>query len=43
MTLLIACILIYNFNMEWWWYAIVGATWIAHTFPVLGSIRRLLH
>ena len=28
MALLIACILIYHFNMEWWWYAIATTTWV---------------
>ena len=27
MTLFIACLLIYNFGMEWWWYGIAGAIW----------------
>jgi hypothetical protein len=30
MTLLIACLLIYHFGMEWWWYAIAGAVWLSH-------------
>jgi len=30
MTLLIACLLIYNFDMEWWWYAIAGLVWLSH-------------
>lgn len=30
MSLLIACLLIYNFNMPWWWYAIAGLVWIVH-------------
>jgi glycerol-3-phosphate acyltransferase PlsY len=34
MTLLIAGLLIYNFHMEWWWYAIAVAAWIPHTFPM---------
>jgi hypothetical protein len=25
MTLLIACILIYHYDMQWWWYAIAFA------------------
>ena len=32
MTLLIACLLIYHYNMEWWWYAIAGAIWAGHLF-----------
>jgi len=30
MTLLIACLLIYHFDMEWWWYAIAGLVWLSH-------------
>jgi hypothetical protein len=29
MTLFIACLLIYHFDMDWWWYGIAVATWIA--------------
>ena len=28
MTLLISCILIYHFNLAWWWYAIAAAVWV---------------
>ncbi len=30
MTLFIACLLIYHFNMAWWWYGIAAAIWAAH-------------
>jgi len=30
MTLFIACLLIYHFDMEWWWYVIAFAIWVAH-------------
>ena len=30
MTLLIACLLIYHFDMEWWWYAIAASVWLSH-------------
>jgi len=30
MTLLIACLLIYHFDMEWWWYAIAGLVWLSY-------------
>ena len=30
MTLLIACLLIYHYNMEWWWYAIGAVVWFFH-------------
>lgn len=29
MTLLIACLLIYHFNMSAWWYAVAAILWIA--------------
>ncbi len=32
MTLLIACLLIYHYGMEWWWYAIAGGVWVGHLF-----------
>ena len=28
MTLFIACLLIYHFNMEWWWYGVAAAIWL---------------
>src|SRR5690349_17249977 len=28
MTLFIACLLIYNFHMETWWYAVAGGIWV---------------
>ena len=37
MTLFIACLLIYNFGMEWWWYGIAGAIWVSR----LLIIRRI--
>ena len=30
MTLFIACLLIYHFDMDWWWYAIAALIWISH-------------
>jgi len=27
MTLFIACLLIYHFNMEWWWYLLATIIW----------------
>ena len=30
MTLLIACLLIYHYNMPWWWYAVAGVVWMGH-------------
>lgn len=28
MTLLIASLLIYHYNMEWWWYGVALVIWI---------------
>ena len=28
MTLFIACLLIYHFDMNWWWYLVAAAIWI---------------
>ena len=28
MTLLIACLLIYQFNMSAWWYAVAAVLWL---------------
>lgn len=30
MTLLIACILIFHFQMPAWWYAVAAVVWIGH-------------
>ncbi len=30
MTLFIAFLLIYNFDMDWWWYGIATALWMGH-------------
>jgi hypothetical protein len=30
MTLLIACLLIYNYNMPWWWYIVAVVIWGVH-------------
>ena len=38
MTLLIACLLIYNFQMQEWWYAVAGVIWIGHHWPLWGWI-----
>ena len=32
MTLFIASLLIYHYNMEWWWYAIAAAIWVGHIY-----------
>jgi len=40
MTLLIACLLIYHYDMAWWWYAIAGTVWAGHLFttnPTAGT------
>jgi len=38
MKLLIACLLIYNFQMPEWWYAVAGVVWIAHHWPLWGWV-----
>ncbi len=40
MTLLIACLLIYHFDMAWWWYVVAAITWGGHLFvnPVVLSL-----
>jgi hypothetical protein len=30
MTLFISFLLIYNFNMDWWWYGIATVLWVGH-------------
>lgn len=30
MTLLIACLLIYHYDLAWWWYAVAGVIWLGH-------------
>jgi hypothetical protein len=30
MTLFIAGLLIYHYNMEWWWYGVAALIWGAH-------------
>ena len=34
MTLFIACLLIYNFNLSAWWYAIAIVIWILKLFAL---------
>jgi hypothetical protein len=29
-TLFISFLVIYNFNMDWWWYGIATAIWLTH-------------
>jgi len=31
-TLLIACILIYQFNMDWWWYGVAIFVYLGHIY-----------
>jgi hypothetical protein len=41
MTLLIACLLIYHFDLASWWYAVAGVTWLGHlltTNPIVISM-----
>lgn len=30
MSMLIACLLIYQLNLEWWWYGVAFACWWGH-------------
>lgn len=39
MTLFIACLLIYNFHMEWWWYGIAGVLWLIHAYQHRGDME----
>ena len=32
MTLFIACILLYHFQMEWWWYAAAIVAYVGHIY-----------
>lgn len=41
MTLLIACLLIYHFNMAGWWYALAGALWLARAAIVYSAYSDL--
>lgn len=34
MTLFIACLLIYHFHMEWWWYGVAAALWLPHAWAI---------
>jgi len=40
MTLLIACLLIYNFKMAWWWYAIAAGIWAIKMTLIDEAIKR---
>lgn len=35
MTLLIACLLIHNFDMAWWWYAVAAGLWSIKAYLVI--------
>jgi len=41
MTLLIACLLIYNFNMAGWWYALAGVLWLGRAAIVYSAYADL--
>jgi hypothetical protein len=43
MTLLIACLLVYNFHMEWWWYAVASVTWAGHLFSANPFVANLFN
>lgn len=42
MTLLIACLLIYNFDMAPWWYAVAAIIWWFQTYLVLHFAKGML-
>jgi hypothetical protein len=35
MTLFIAYLLIYHYNMEWWWYGVAGGIWLLGQAPAI--------
>jgi hypothetical protein len=39
MTLLIACLLIYHFDMSAWWYAVAAGTWGIRAWAIDKAIR----
>ena len=39
MTLFIACLLIYNFNMSAWWYAVAAGIWVFRAWAIDKAIR----
>lgn len=40
MTMFIACLLIYHYDMAWWWYGVAAAIWVLHPV-VLAEIQKL--
>ncbi len=40
MTLLIACILIYHFDMGWWWYGVATLAYIGRTVVYLNFMNK---
>lgn len=41
MTLLIACLVIYNFNLSAWWYALAVALWLVRAAIVYSAYSDL--
>jgi hypothetical protein len=39
MTLFIACLLIYQFNMPWWLYAVACGLWLLRNKVVYGAFE----
>ena len=39
MTLFIACLLIYHYDMGWIWYAVAAAIWLTHLGIVIWEKR----
>jgi hypothetical protein len=40
MTLFIACLLIYHYNLDWYWYAAAAALWLIRTSIYVGLLKR---
>ena len=46
MTLFIACLLIYHYDMEWYWYLVAILLWASHMGLLLykgRSVKALIH
>ena len=41
MTLLIACILLWQFDWPWYWYPISAAVWCLHEYHSYSSFKRI--
>lgn len=41
MTLFIACLLVYHFDMSWWWYGIAAAIYVVQGLALDWTLREL--